>query len=92
MREKTKFGKPPQEGYLGLGQIQNTPKNTKKTRPNYNLNYLDPNFAVQNSKRTQSKFRVTLQFSCSESIQKLNNRSTQIIFFSDCVDIFLGAN
>ena len=27
MHDKTKITKPPQEGYLGLGQIRNTPKN-----------------------------------------------------------------
>ena len=31
--------------------------------------------------RIQLKFIVALQFSCSESVQQLNNRSTQIIFF-----------
>ena len=27
--DKTKFAKPPQEGYLWLGQIRNNPKNTR---------------------------------------------------------------
>ena len=35
------------------------------------------------------KFTVTLQFSSSESIRQLNNRSTQILFF---LDIIVGAN
>ena len=33
MHDKTKFAKPPQEGYLSLGQIRKNPKNTR-TWPN----------------------------------------------------------
>ena len=29
VHDKTKFAKPPQEGYISLGQIQNYPKNTR---------------------------------------------------------------
>ena len=61
-----------------------------KASQNYTLTYLNPSFAVQNSERIQLKFIVTLQFSCSESIQQLNNRSTQI--FPEFLDIIVGAN
>ena len=63
-----------------------------KFSQNYTLTYLDLNFAVQNSERIQLKFIVTLHFSCSKSIQQLNNRSTQIIFFSEFHDIIVPAN
>ena len=29
VHDKTKFAKPPQEGYLWLGQIRNNPKNSR---------------------------------------------------------------
>ena len=56
-------------------------------------NLFRPQFRCPKLKeRIQITFIVTLQFSCNELIQQLNNRSTQIILFSEFLDIFVGAN
>ena len=45
-------------------------------------NLIRPQFRCSKLKeRIELKFMVTLQFSCGQSIQQLNNRSTQTIFF-----------
>ena len=49
--------------------------------PELYANLFRPQFRCSKLKeRIQLKFIVILQFSCSESIQQLNNRSTQIFF------------
>ena len=89
MHDKTKFAKPPQEGYLGIGQIPSTRKNKKMAKIEKSGKGMVLKKLITEVNMIVNRLNVVYTKKISMEFFRIVPRMVRIVVSAKCIYIFI---